>query len=186
MTSETSPLTIDQIKLAWADKKPESWNTTHIQYLIYAIFDDRKVPQNFKFLMECFKKFITWRNKQADEYFPETGCETMYSKGFLHDVYDYFEESNPKDEDEKEAKDSLHNFLNDKLAQYGKPRMISSNELQGNGSGAMLKPQQSWKINMAIWVMKHPILSTSILCSSCVILGFALGFTGGVLYKKYY
>lgn len=181
---QNTPLTIDQIRLVWGDKKPEAWNTTHVQHIVYAIFENKNVPENFNFMMQSFKKFIVWRNEQPDEYIPQTGLETMYTKAFLQDVYEYCEKLTLIEEDEKEAKEALNIFLTDMLTKHGKPRMITALELLNGPTVSKEQPKLDWKVRLSMWMLANPILSSSILFGTLIAGGAVLGSTATIILQR--
>lgn len=123
-------LTLEQIQLAWGRRPFDQWNTTLVGHLFDALFEERKNKESFDALMMLLKKFHEWRDEQPDEYFPQSGCETMFSKDFFRVLYEYFKAGNPKEEDDTDAKKSFSKFTTDIIEKYGKRRMMTEDEIQ--------------------------------------------------------
>lgn len=86
------------------------------------IFNNRHNPGEFNNHMECFHDFVLWRETQPNEYFPTHGVESMYSKIFLRELYDYLVELPNNQSEDNSAEDAFMTFFSSLLDQYGKPR----------------------------------------------------------------
>lgn len=62
-----------------------------------------------------------WRDTQPDEYFPQTGIESMYSKIFLREIYRYLSDFLYNQPDDNPVI-PFTTFMNSLLDQYGRPR----------------------------------------------------------------
>lgn len=128
--SGTPSLTLEQIQIAWGRCPFEQWDTTLVQHLCDALWQERKNKEIVDALMTLLKKFHEWRDDQPDEYFPRSGCETMYSKDYIRVVYEYFKSGNPKEEDDTEARAAFFKFYTDILGKYDKRRMMTADEIR--------------------------------------------------------
>lgn len=172
-------LTLDEIKMFYNNTLPERWNTTHLETLFIAILENRNSPEKFKVLMNCLKKFTEWRNKQPNEYIPPTGLETMYSKGFGEDFYDFFD-SIPKDLNDNETLSSFENFIIEMKKKHGTPRLISKREIQTIQQAYVeydmdkCKPKSLYS-KLVSWKNDHPLIITSILVAESMFIGYTIG-----------
>lgn len=169
-------ITLPEIKMCWGNTKYESWNTTHIQHLWIALLEETENSDTFKELMECFRKFIEWRNLQPDEYFPATGLETMYSKAFLKELYQYFEKYNPTEN----VNESKKEFIMELIEKHDKPRMMTQQEI-ANIQKQFVYRDINKNENLSLykkvvsWLDEHPFITTTILVMESVTIGYMLG-----------
>jgi hypothetical protein len=155
----------------------EKWNTTSVQSVRATWVSHSKDEEEWGLARQLLQGFIDWRKEQPDEYIPKSGVETMYSKEYLQEDYEYLLEHTRPTEDEPLKK---HKEFEKELASHYEhlesmfPRKFATIQ---DFMAKEKRDQESLTLGQKVgnWAITNPMLAGKIIIGGCWLAGVVVG-----------